>query len=68
MLKNEVCRVPTDKQTHKHTHEHTHTHTHTHRVKTEETFSYLQQFKFSIFVLKRRFPIQDKREGQRLKV
>ena len=32
MLNDDICRVPTDKQTHKHTHKHTY------RVKTEETF------------------------------
>jgi len=29
MLNDEVCRVPTDKQTQTHTHTHTHIHTHT---------------------------------------
>ena len=32
MLKDEVCRMATDKQTHKYTHKHTYT------VKTEESF------------------------------
>ena len=50
MLNNEVFRATTDKQTHKHT-----KHKHTYRVKTEETFFYLQVFVFN-FRLKRRFP------------
>ena len=59
MLNDDVCRPPTDKQTHKHTH----THKHTYRVKTEETFIYDQIFYFLFFLLylfesiKRRFPI-----------
>ena len=45
MLNNGVCRATTDKQTHKHTKK-----TRTYRVKTEETFFYLEVFLFSIFV------------------
>ena len=57
MLKGDICRAATDKQTHKHTHKHTYT------VKTEETFFYGQIFYFLFFLLylfesiKRRFPI-----------
>ena len=46
MLNNDVCRAPTDKQTH------THIHKHTYRVKTEETFFtakfFIVYFSFSI--------------------
>ena len=43
MSNDDVCRAMTDKQTHKHTNKHTY------RVKTEETFFYLQVlfFQFS---------------------
>ena len=49
MLNDDVCRPPTDKQTHKHTH--THIHKHTYRVKTEETFFHGQFFYFLFFFL-----------------
>ena len=60
MLNDNVCRAPTDKQTHIYTHKHTY------RVKTEETFFYGQIFYFLFFLLylfesiKRRFPISVK--------
>ena len=68
MLNDDVCRAPTDKQTHKHTH--THTHKHTYRVKTEETFFYGQIFYFLFFLLylfksiKRRFPKKERKKGK----
>ena len=58
MLNNDVCRAPTDKQTHKHTH--THTHKHTYRVKTEETFFYGQIFYFLFFFL---YLFESKKDG-----
>ena len=61
MLNNDVCRAPTDKQTHKHTH--THTHKHTYRVKTEETFFYGQIFYFLFFFL---YLFESKKDGFQL--
>ena len=56
MLKDDVCRTATDKQTHKHTHTHTYK-KHTYRVKTEETFFLPSTFSILDFRLKRQFPI-----------
>ena len=41
MLNDVLCRAMTDKQTHKQTHK-----KHTYKLKTEETFFYLQVFYF----------------------
>ena len=54
MLNDDVCRAPTDKQTHIYTHKHTY------RVKTEETFFYGQIFYFLFFFL---YLFESKKDG-----
>ena len=57
MLNNDVCRAPTDKQTHKHTHTHTQTYI---QSKNWGNLFYGQIFYFLFFLLylfERRFPI-----------